>query len=237
MQSTQREHMARNGASPGQVNAHGNGSRPEEAASESGVTAQGYLRDIEPQDNLALGGSLQYPDPEDPGLWRTETPYFVSPRRSVEGLGGSLDRQVTPPWRGEMNAPLQEGQIILMPDGTTEWAAPLGTPGVDAGGFAMPGQPASLRRPSVPQAQGGNEQAAPSDPRRRRRSWEIDPEEQIFRCSFPGCDKAYSYLNHLQEHVRKKGHGKVPDMDQFRDASRRRSAAGKVPLRHANGAW
>ena len=40
--------------------------------------------------------------------------------------------------------------------------------------------------------------------RPRRRAEEVD---RLYICSFPGCDKAYGALNHLNTHVRNANHG------------------------------
>ncbi|KAI9699739.1 MAG: hypothetical protein M1836_002774 [Candelina mexicana] len=55
----------------------------------------------------------------------------------------------------------------------------------------------------------------PKPKRARRRGDEID---KIFFCDHEGCGKAYGQLHHLNEHIRKSGHGKEKDKAAFKEA-------------------
>jgi hypothetical protein len=54
----------------------------------------------------------------------------------------------------------------------------------------------------------GRRKAMRGDPdyvkRPRRKAEEV---ERLYSCNFPGCDKAYGALNHLNTHVRNAEHG------------------------------
>ncbi|KAI9797167.1 MAG: hypothetical protein M1835_001840 [Candelina submexicana] len=55
----------------------------------------------------------------------------------------------------------------------------------------------------------------PKPKRSRRRGDEID---KIYFCEQEGCGKAYGQLHHLNEHIRKCGHGKEKESVDFREA-------------------
>lgn len=66
-------------------------------------------------------------------------------------------------------------------------------------------------------------------PRRfRRRYNQID---RIFPCTFPGCAKSYGLLNHLNTHIKKKGHGTCKSKAEFQPAF----FSSNYPIRSAVG--
>ncbi|KAJ9076562.1 hypothetical protein DSO57_1004877 [Entomophthora muscae] len=57
--------------------------------------------------------------------------------------------------------------------------------------------------------------------RSRRKHFEV---HRIYKCIAPGCDKSYGTLNHLNTHVRAKGHGKKRDPIEFVHVRRAKQA-------------
>jgi hypothetical protein len=73
--------------------------------------------------------------------------------------------------------------------------------------YTTPYLPPNLVRGSSFSGQGGNKPPQGDEryvKRPRRRAEEV---ERFYACNYPGCDKAYGALNHLNTHVRNANHG------------------------------
>jgi len=57
--------------------------------------------------------------------------------------------------------------------------------------------------------------------RPRRRAEEV---ERLYTCSWPGCDKSYGALNHLNTHVRNAEHGPKREPKEFKEVRREQKA-------------
>src|SRR2546430_1173311 len=53
--------------------------------------------------------------------------------------------------------------------------------------------------------------------RRRRRADEV---ERLYQCNWPGCEKSYGTLNHLNTHVRNAAHGNKREPKEFQNIGR-----------------
>ncbi|KAG9004207.1 hypothetical protein FRB90_011041 [Tulasnella sp. 427] len=74
----------------------------------------------------------------------------------------------------------------------------------------------------------------PGNAMRKRPRRKFDEIERLYECNFPGCNKAYGTLNHLNAHVSMQRHGPKRTPGEFKDMRKRRKQEQREQAARAN---